>query len=99
MCRNCSAEDSAVLESSSEESGEDGDEPPVIRPARREGSRCWGSGDVGVEEAYVYLLQFEDHGFYAGHTRSLRVRLMEHRGGQPSGTLGKNPRLVWFGVF
>ena len=45
---------------------------------------------------YVYILKLEDGSFYAGQTREIRERLMEHRDGMTKSTEGKDPKLVWF---
>ena len=65
-------------------------------PYRTEHSRAWERGDAGVEEFYVYILKLDDSSFYAGQTRDLRARLMEHRDGLTDSTRGRKPVLVWF---
>ena len=66
------------------------------RRPRREHSPRWGAGDAQANEFYVYILKLDDGGLYAGQTRELRERLMEHRDGTTRSTAGRNPRLVWF---
>ena len=63
---------------------------------RREHSDAWASGDAEASEFYVYILKLEDGSFYAGQTREIRERLMEHRDGMTKSTAGKDPKLVWF---
>jgi len=63
---------------------------------RTEHSRAWERGDEGVGEFYAYILKLEDGSFYAGQTRDLRARLMEHRDGLTRSTRGRRPVLVWF---
>jgi len=41
-------------------------------------------------------LKLNDGAFYAGQTREIRERLMEHRDGTTKTTAGKEPKLVWF---
>ena len=65
-------------------------------PYRTEHSKAWERGDEGVEEFYVYVLKLDDGSFYAGQTRDLRARLMEHRDGLTGSTRGRSPVLVWF---
>ena len=67
-------------------------------PYRREHSKAWELGDAEATEFFVYLLKLKDGTFYAGQTRELRERLMEHRDGQTKSTAGKDPKLVWFEV-
>ena len=62
----------------------------------KEYSRKWKAGDAGATEFFVYILKLDGNAFYAGQTRELRERLMEHRDGDTVSTAGKNPRLVWF---
>ena len=60
-------------------------------------SLVWAAGDEGVDEFYAYILKLNDGGFYAGHTRDLRVRMTQHRDGTGAkATKGKDPQLVWF---
>ena len=69
------------------------------KPYRRynpEYSPDWEAGDKNATEFYVYILKLDDGEFYAGQTREIRERLMEHRDGTVQGTTGKNPKLVWF---
>ena len=63
---------------------------------RREHSDAWQAGDADAAEFYVYILKLNDARFYAGQTRELRERLMEHRDGTTKSTAGKEPKLVWF---
>ena len=66
------------------------------RRYRREHSDAWESGDADATEFYVYILKLNDASFYAGQTRELRERVMEHRDGTTKSTAGKEPKLVWF---
>jgi putative endonuclease len=60
-------------------------------------SPAWAVGDEGIDEFYAYILKLDDGGFYAGHTRDLRVRMTQHRDGTGAkATKGKDPQLVWF---
>ena len=63
---------------------------------QREHSKAWEAGDSEATEFFVYILKLEGGSFYAGQTRELRERLMEHRDGKTKTTAGKNPKLVWF---
>ena len=63
---------------------------------RREHSDAWKAGDSEADEFYVYILKIDDGSFYAGQTREIRERLMEHRDGTTKSTAGRNPKLVWF---
>ena len=63
---------------------------------REEHSEAWAAGDADATEFYVYILKLDGGRFYAGQTRELRERLMEHRDGTTKSTAGKNPKLVWF---
>ena len=65
---------------------------------RREHSKAWEAEDANAEGFYVYILKLEDGSFYAGQTRELRERMLEHRDGRTKTTAGKNPKLVWFRV-
>ncbi len=67
--------------------------PPEYRVER---SHTWMRGDLGAHVFYTYILKLDDGSFYAGHTRELRPRLMEHRDGATRSTAGRNPKLVWF---
>jgi predicted GIY-YIG superfamily endonuclease len=51
-----------------------------------------------ASEFYVYILRLDGRQFYAGQTRDLRARLMEHREGGTSSTAGRNPKLAWFDI-
>ena len=62
----------------------------------KEFSEKWASGDAEATEFFVYILKLDGNVFYAGQTRELRERLMEHRDGDTVSTAGKNPRLAWF---
>ena len=62
----------------------------------KESSDKWASGDAEATEFFVYILKLDGNAFYAGQTRELRERVMEHRDGDAVSTAGKNPRLVWF---
>ncbi len=63
---------------------------------REEHSDAWSAGDADASEFYVYILKLNDGTFYAGQTREIRERLMEHRDGTTKTTAGKAPKLVWF---
>ena len=64
--------------------------PPLEHSAR------WDRGDASASCFYAYLLRLSDGSFYAGQTREIRERLMEHRDGAARSTSGRNPKLVWF---
>ena len=66
------------------------------RSYRREHSDSWEAGDADATEFYVYILKLDDGSFYAGQTREIRERLMEHRDGATKSTARKKPKLVWF---
>ena len=71
--------------------------PPKSRKTyRREHSDAWEAKDAEADEFYVYVLKLDDGSFYAGQTRELRERLMEHRDGTTRSTVGRSPKLVWF---
>ena len=63
---------------------------------REEHSDAWSAGDADASEFYVYVLKLSNGAFYAGQTREIRERLMEHRDGMTKTTAGKEPKLVWF---
>ena len=42
------------------------------------------------------MLLLEGGDFFAGYTRDIRVRLMDHQGGIGHATAGRSPKLVWF---
>ena len=63
---------------------------------REEHSDSWSAGDADASEFYIYVLKLNDGTFYAGQTREIRERLMEHRDGTTKTTAGKDPKLVWF---
>ena len=63
---------------------------------RREYSPAWDAADAEASEFYIYILKLDDGSFYAGQTREIRERLMEHRDGTTKSTAGKNPKLAWF---
>ena len=65
---------------------------------RREHSKAWEAGDAEATAFFVYILKLKDGTFYAGQTRELRERLMEHRDGRTKSTAGKDPKLVLFEV-
>ena len=66
----------------------------------REHSPAWRRGDEAAACFYAYLLRLDDGSFYAGQTRDIRERLMEHRDGSGArATAGRSPRLVWFRTF
>ena len=62
----------------------------------REPSPAWEAGDAEASHFFTYILKLDDGQFYAGQTRDLRARLMEHRDGKVKTTLGKHPKLQWF---
>ena len=66
------------------------------RSYRKEHSTAWEAKDAQTTEFYVYILKLDDGSFYAGQTRELKERLMEHRDGTTRSTAGRNPKLVWF---
>ncbi len=72
----------------------------AIRESRssyqREHSEAWEARDADAKEFFVYILKLQGGSFYAGQTRELRERLMEHRDGTTKSTAGKDPKLVWF---
>ena len=65
---------------------------------RQEHSPAWDAGDTQATEFFVYILKLKGGTFYAGQTRELRERLMEHRDGTTRSTAGQDPKLVWFAV-
>ena len=73
---------------------------PASRPKytwyKEEYSPAWAKGDKTAPYFFVYILKLSDGTFYAGQTRELRERLMEHRDNQVSSTKSRNPKLVWF---
>ena len=71
--------------------------PPGSRKTyRREHSDAWEAKDAEANDFYVYVLKLDDGSFYAGQTREIRERLLEHRDGTTKSTAGRNPKLVWF---
>ncbi len=63
---------------------------------RREQSDSSEARDGEADEFYVYVLKLDHGGFYAGQTREIRERLVEHHNGTTRSTAGRNPKLVWF---
>ena len=55
----------------------------------------WDQVDSNTDIFYAYVLKI-GHEYYAGQTRSLRNRLLQHKKGRVPSTKGKRPRLVWF---
>ena len=78
------------------------DRPPASTKSsqryRREYSEIWEAGDAEATIFYVYVLKLNDGSFYAGQTREIRERLMEHRDGSTKSTANRDPKLVWFTV-
>ncbi len=62
----------------------------------QEYSKAWESGDAEATTFYVYVLKLNDGSFYAGHTREINERLMEHRDGRVKSTANRDPKFVWF---
>ena len=57
----------------------------------------WGRKDKMSDAFYVYLLELDGgKTLYAGQTRNLMRRMMEHSGGTTKTTAGRQPQLVWF---
>ena len=56
---------------------------------REEHSDSWSAGDADASEFYIYVLKLNDGTFYAGQTREIRERLMEHRDGTTKTTAGR----------
>ena len=44
----------------------------------------------------MYILVLKTGKFYAGQTRSLRERMMEHKDNMVKSTANQEPKLVWF---
>ena len=61
-------------------------------------SPAWDAGDAVATQFFVYVLKLDGGDFYAGQTRELRERLLEHSDGRVKSTEGRNPKLVWFGI-
>ena len=49
---------------------------------------AWEAGDAETETFFAYVLKLDAGEFYAGQTRDLRARLMEHRDGKVLTTRG-----------
>ena len=57
----------------------------------------WGKKGRQPDAFYVYLLELDGgRNLYAGQTRNLMRRMMEHSGGTTKTTAGRNPQLAWF---
>ena len=57
----------------------------------------WGKKDRQADAFYVYLLELDGgKNLYAGQTRNLMRRMMEHGEGTTKTTAGRSPRLAWF---
>ncbi len=63
---------------------------------RKEHSKAWEKGDVGVEKFFIYILKSETAEFYVGQTRDLRLRLGEHRDGKTKSISGRDSRLQYY---
>ena len=56
----------------------------------------WAAKDMNCDAFYVYILELEGGELYAGQTRNLMRRMVEHRNGTTKTTAGRQPNLVWF---
>ena len=56
----------------------------------------WTAKDTNCDAFYVYVLELEGGELYAGQTRNLMRRMIEHRNGTTKTTAGRQPNLVWF---
>ena len=65
---------------------------------RRDVDPAWEAGDAETETFFAYVLKLDAGEFYAGQTRDLRARLMEHRDGKVLTTRGRHPKLQWFAI-
>ena len=70
----------------------------VCNKTEKESSPKWDKADASATEFYCYVLQLADGTYYAGQTRELRERMMEHREGLTKSTAGTNPKLKWFTI-
>ena len=59
---------------------------------------AWEAADAETETFFAYVLKLDAGEFYAGQTRDLRARLMEHRDGKVLTTRGRHPKLQWFAI-
>lgn len=64
----------------------------------------WKARDADSAQFWVYILRLEPEGpggsetaeLYAGQTRELTCRIMDHLDGECASTWGRKPALVWF---
>ena len=61
-------------------------------------SKYWNKKDEGVNRFFTYILRLENGELYIGHTRELKVRMLEHRDNHTYSTAGKNPKLQYFEI-
>jgi predicted GIY-YIG superfamily endonuclease len=61
-------------------------------------SKFWNKRDAGANKFFVYILRLENGELYAGHTRELKERMLEHKSGVTVSTAGKNPKLQYFEI-
>tara|TARA_Y100000590_G_C15437274_1_gene907476 strand:- start:30 stop:716 length:687 start_codon:yes stop_codon:yes gene_type:complete len=62
----------------------------------KEYSPKWDKEDAKTNKFFVYILVLKTGKFYAGQTRSLRERMMEHKDNMVKSTANQEPKLVWF---
>lgn len=72
--------------------------PPAAMPTSRqhykvEYSDAWVDGHLMPDKFFVYILEFDDGGFYVGHTKDLREQFSEHRNPEKSSDAIRNPKL------
>jgi len=63
---------------------------------KEEYSPAWEKSDKDAISFFVCILKLGDGAFYAGQTRELRPRIMEHKDNQERATKGRTPKLIWF---
>ena len=107
-CAECGADDDAQgavwpLSKARRNAG-NGSGPAAEPKPAPESEPHWKNRDAHASRFWVYLLRLEAEGagrsetaeLYAGHTRELRCRMMDHFDGLCASTWNRGSELVWF---
>ena len=95
-CPVCGRAKSSIYSTCLDCRSEETEKPARSSRTRREHSDSQEARDAEEGDFYVYVLKLDHGGFYAGQTREISERLMEHRNGITRSTAHRNPKLVWF---
>ena len=69
--------------------------PPQSKTYKVQYSDAWVDGYMRPDRFFVYILGFDEGGFYVGHTTDLRKQLSEYRDDRTSSAAGRNPKLQY----